>query len=161
MHAKGPRMGRRGLRGDRDADEENCKCRFADVSDCVFWFDGRPNDGHRLLVSDGPIHFALYSSRQHARHQKWCFTGLATAGTSGGGAGGPAPDFLNHILQWVPRSSRSLRRAGTMPMVPRDFRLWKQRTTREKRLVGERGFEPPTPWSRTRCSTRLSHSPTW
>src|SRR3979411_1942935 len=29
-----------------------------------------------------------------------------------------------------------------------------------KRLVGERGFEPPTPWSRTRCSTRLSHSPT-
>jgi hypothetical protein len=29
-----------------------------------------------------------------------------------------------------------------------------------KKLVGERGFEPPTPWSRTRCSTRLSHSPT-
>ena len=28
-------------------------------------------------------------------------------------------------------------------------------------LVGERGFEPPTPWSRTRCSTRLSHSPTF
>ena len=28
-------------------------------------------------------------------------------------------------------------------------------------MVGERGFEPPTPWSRTRCSTRLSHSPTW
>ena len=28
-----------------------------------------------------------------------------------------------------------------------------------KRMVGERGFEPPTPWSRTRCSTRLSHSP--
>src|SRR5579884_1932789 len=27
-------------------------------------------------------------------------------------------------------------------------------------MVGERGFEPPTPWSRTRCSTRLSHSPT-
>src|SRR6202167_3055350 len=28
-----------------------------------------------------------------------------------------------------------------------------------KITVGERGFEPPTPWSRTRCSTRLSHSP--
>src|SRR5881296_2469157 len=27
-------------------------------------------------------------------------------------------------------------------------------------LIGARGFEPPTPWSRTRCSTRLSHSPT-
>jgi hypothetical protein len=34
-----------------------------------------------------------------------------------------------------------------------------QRNENEK-LVGERGFEPPTPWSRTRCSTRLSHSPT-
>jgi hypothetical protein len=29
-----------------------------------------------------------------------------------------------------------------------------------KELVGARGFEPPTPWSRTRCSTRLSHAPT-
>src|SRR5882724_7010941 len=29
-----------------------------------------------------------------------------------------------------------------------------------KVLVGARGFEPPTPWSRTRCSTRLSHAPT-
>src|SRR5262245_46905734 len=28
------------------------------------------------------------------------------------------------------------------------------------RMVGARGFEPPTPWSRTRCSTRLSHAPT-
>src|SRR5882757_9746166 len=26
--------------------------------------------------------------------------------------------------------------------------------------IGARGFEPPTPWSRTRCSTRLSHAPT-
>src|SRR5450755_4165888 len=33
--------------------------------------------------------------------------------------------------------------------------------TNERNLVGERGFEPPTPWSRTRCSTRLSHSPTY
>ena len=34
------------------------------------------------------------------------------------------------------------------------------RCIRLKTMVGERGFEPPTPWSRTRCSTRLSHSPT-
>src|SRR5207244_8303476 len=27
-------------------------------------------------------------------------------------------------------------------------------------LVGARGFEPPTPRSRTECSTRLSHAPT-
>ena len=26
-------------------------------------------------------------------------------------------------------------------------------------MVGERGFEPPTPWSQTRCATRLRHSP--
>src|SRR5262249_13945276 len=30
----------------------------------------------------------------------------------------------------------------------------------ERYMVGARGFEPPTPWSRTRCSTRLSHAPT-
>src|SRR5215831_15914433 len=29
-----------------------------------------------------------------------------------------------------------------------------------RKMVGARGFEPPTPWSRTRCSTRLSHAPT-
>src|SRR5579872_2992227 len=34
------------------------------------------------------------------------------------------------------------------------------RRTEGRTMVGERGFEPPTPWSRTRCSTRLSHSPT-
>ena len=27
-------------------------------------------------------------------------------------------------------------------------------------VVGERGFEPPAPASRTQCSTRLSYSPT-
>ncbi len=31
---------------------------------------------------------------------------------------------------------------------------------RERLLVGTRGFEPPTPASRTLCSTRLSHVPT-
>ena len=29
-----------------------------------------------------------------------------------------------------------------------------------KKMVGVRGFEPPTPASRTQCSTRLSHTPT-
>src|ERR1019366_6785097 len=40
------------------------------------------------------------------------------------------------------------------------LKLRKWLNGREKDMVGERGFEPPTPWSRTRCSTRLSHSPT-
>ena len=30
-----------------------------------------------------------------------------------------------------------------------------------KRLVGVRGFEPPTPSSRTRCATRLRYTPTF
>ena len=30
----------------------------------------------------------------------------------------------------------------------------------ERKVVGARGFEPPTPRSRTECSTRLSHAPT-
>src|ERR1700722_15324846 len=29
-----------------------------------------------------------------------------------------------------------------------------------KRMVGARGFEPPAPWSRTRCATRLRYAPT-
>ena len=28
------------------------------------------------------------------------------------------------------------------------------------KMVGARGFEPPTPWSRTRCATRLRYAPT-
>jgi hypothetical protein len=31
--------------------------------------------------------------------------------------------------------------------------------TRE--MVGKTGFEPATPWSQTRCSTKLSHFPLW
>ena len=26
-------------------------------------------------------------------------------------------------------------------------------------MVGKTGFEPATPWSQTRCSTKLSHFP--
>ena len=26
-------------------------------------------------------------------------------------------------------------------------------------MVGEKGFEPSTPWSQTRCATRLRYSP--
>ena len=32
--------------------------------------------------------------------------------------------------------------------------------TRKKKMVGMTGFEPATPWSQTRCSTKLSHIPT-
>ncbi len=37
--------------------------------------------------------------------------------------------------------------------------LRRERET-EKKMVGMRGFEPPTPYPRSRCSTRLSHIPT-
>jgi integrase len=49
---------------------------------------------------------------------------------------------------------RSLRKAAGL----KDLRFHDLR--HQEKMVGERGFEPPTPWSRTRCSTRLSHSPT-
>ncbi len=37
----------------------------------------------------------------------------------------------------------------------------KQKTplTRGSKLVGERGFEPPTHWSQTSCATKLRYSP--
>ena len=44
----------------------------------------------------------------------------------------------------------------------REIRLYLSRwneTANLKSLVGERGFEPPAPTSRTWCSTRLSYSP--
>ncbi len=28
-------------------------------------------------------------------------------------------------------------------------------------MVGEIGFEPTTPWTQTRCATKLRHSPTF
>ena len=30
----------------------------------------------------------------------------------------------------------------------------------EEKVVGVQGFEPWTPWSQTRCATRLRHTPT-
>ena len=43
----------------------------------------------------------------------------------------------------------------------RDRVRWPDVAIREawKRMVGARGFEPPTPWSRTRCATRLRYAP--
>ena len=38
--------------------------------------------------------------------------------------------------------------------------LWGVRAKSLKRMVGVRGFEPPTPSSRTRCATRLRYTPT-
>src|SRR3990172_5673809 len=37
----------------------------------------------------------------------------------------------------------------------------KRKDNRDRRLVGARGFEPRTPWSRTKCATRLRYAPTW
>ncbi len=51
-----------------------------------------------------------------------------------------------------------------------DFRILESRTLDVKKahrselfsvlLVGVQGFEPWTPWSQTRCATRLRHTPT-
>ena len=45
---------------------------------------------------------------------------------------------------------KSLRLMKRMPLLCQIFR---------EKMVGERGFEPPTPSSRTMCATRLRHSP--
>src|ERR1039457_1228794 len=55
----------------------------------------------------------------------------------------------------------TVRKSLLQNCLQRDFLGFQNCCILLKRLVGERGFEPPTPWSRTRCSTRLSHSPTW
>src|SRR5579859_5675919 len=55
------------------------------------------------------------------------------------------------------RNARKRKRLAA-PLVSQS--MYKIEVKSLKGLVGERGFEPPTPWSRTRCSTRLSHSPT-
>src|SRR5262245_48974266 len=57
--------------------------------------------------------------------------------------------------------------ARGLSVLPLQFRCKKKKPGENHRacnylilLVGARGFEPPTPRSRTECSTRLSHAPT-
>ena len=52
--------------------------------------------------------------------------------------------------QELPTSTSRKTKAGTEGNSP---------TSPATSMVGETGFEPATPWSRTKCSTRLSHSP--
>src|SRR5262245_29798592 len=56
--------------------------------------------------------------------------------------GMPGPEVA-HPRTWVPE------------VLHRDVVTWKCR----ERLVGVRGFEPPTPCSQSRCATRLRHTP--
>ena len=58
------------------------------------------------------------------------------------------------------RRVRVARATGKRPVLD-EVRTWKGRKTRRRlqELVGVRGFEPPTPASRTQYSTRLSYTP--
>jgi hypothetical protein len=40
------------------------------------------------------------------------------------------------------------------------FSFWGDSFIAEVKMVGARGFEPPTPCSRSRCATRLRYAPT-
>ena len=40
-----------------------------------------------------------------------------------------------------------------------EYRKQKTPPKRGSKLVGERGFEPPTHWSQTSCATKLRYSP--
>ncbi len=60
------------------------------------------------------------------------------------------PDAAPFTTGLLPEGTGPKTKAGTegnSPTVPASL------------MVGETGFEPATPWSRTKCSTRLSHSP--
>lgn len=48
-----------------------------------------------------------------------------------------------------------------IPGGKREVRAEKKKTPpkRGSKLVGERGFEPPTHWSQTSCATKLRYSP--
>ena len=61
-----------------------------------------------------------------------------------------------HCAQIVLNAARDDTSATDMP---RQEPVGSANVFREK-VVGARGFEPPTPRSRTECSTRLSHAPT-
>ncbi len=57
-----------------------------------------------------------------------------------------------------PFTTRLLRFEGDSPKA-KTAALPNPSGNRGLHAVGETGFEPATPWSRTKCSTRLSHSP--
>ena len=50
--------------------------------------------------------------------------------------------------------------ARKVPLPPQILAMDPDRRLPFQAMVGARGFEPPTPRSRTECSTRLSHAPT-
>jgi hypothetical protein len=90
-----------------------------------------------------------------------------------GHAGEDRSDLYDKIREDVPFRKMWAKKADSASNCPELYRVYRKKrinrkplklrnrlNVRERRLVGERGFEPPTPWSRTRCSTRLSHSPT-
>src|SRR5262249_57061567 len=75
----------------------------------------------------------------------------AEARARSGNKKGPPLGGLNHA-QIMLNAERQHPTAMEMPR--------QKPTELFRELVGARGFEPPTPRSRTECSTRLSHAPT-
>ena len=64
------------------------------------------------------------------------------------------PNFSNIWSEWRDSNSRPPRpERGALP----DCATFRNQP--DKFLVGVSGFEPPTPWSQTRCAARLRHTP--
>ena len=61
----------------------------------------------------------------------------------------------------VPRARPVLANDAVLPDTPHQIEVgtFEQRVGHQRKMVGERGFEPPAPASRRQCSTRLSYSP--
>jgi hypothetical protein len=71
-------------------------------------------------------------------------------------SGPPSISSVNRGPLSGSRSGRARPLAGTKPSVPRVCAVFPRKY---RRFVGARGFEPPTPRSRTECATRLRYAP--
>jgi hypothetical protein len=83
------------------------------------------------------------------------------------GAKGLIRLVLTRLTLWaaqaLPSPSRGLSARGRTELLTFVLKITKPLNTNVLNgfvMVGAKGFEPPTPWSQTRCATRLRYAPT-
>ena len=130
----------------------------------------RPSN--RSIVAKSLAAWNLDDPATYSSDTKAAKFGADTAGTPSGSfstAGGYVWTTVLHELGHAlglghtgPFNEGGTEDPDTVQFSAYDMRLWSLMSCGGKaliRLVGERGFEPPAPTSRTWCSTRLSYSP--
>ncbi len=107
-----------------------------------------------IAARQGPAHSraclrAVWTQKSH--FEKWLFCGMSGRGKRIRTSGPCVPNAVLYQAELFPDDSSQKKNL-------------KQQTDDSglscRLMVGERGFEPPAPASRTQCSTRLSYSPT-